>query len=96
MQLAKGSAEDLPSGLATNFRAFGFDERICNESIQRMGLKKTCACLAASVASRTCIKTSTRLIAKGLKWWICIKVKLRQNRGFTYPLLCLEYMLYRP
>ena len=64
MQLAKGSAEDLPSGLAANFRAFGFGERICNESIQQMGLKKTCACLAASVASRTCIKTSTRLIAK--------------------------------
>ena len=59
MQLAKGSAEDLPSGLAANLRAFGFDERICNESIQRMGLKKTCACLAASVASRTCIKTVT-------------------------------------
>lgn len=71
MQLAKGSAEDLPSGLAANFRAFGFDERICNESIQRMGLKKTCACLAASVASRTCIKTSTRLT---IKWRIyCLK-----------------------
>ena len=40
MQLVKGSAEDLPSGLAANFRAFGFGERICNESIQRMGLKR--------------------------------------------------------
>ena len=62
--MTKGSAEDLPSGLAANFRAFGFGKRICNELIQRVGLKKTCACLAASVASRTCIKTSTRLIVK--------------------------------
>ena len=64
MQLAKGSAEDLPSGLAANFRAFGFSERICNGLIKRVSLKKTCACLAVSVASRTCIKTSTRLIVK--------------------------------
>ena len=64
MQLAKGSAEDLLSGLAANFRAFGFDERICNESIQRMGLKMTCACLRRGEAEPTCIKTSTRLIAK--------------------------------
>ena len=65
--MTKGSAEDLPSGLAANFRAFVSDERICNESIQQMGLKKTCACLRRGEAEPTCIKTSTRLIAKGLK-----------------------------
>ena len=51
MQLAKGSAEDLPSGLAANFRAFGFGERICNESIQLMGLKKD-VCLSSARRSR--------------------------------------------
>ena len=67
MQLAKGSAEDLPSGLAANFRAFGFGVRISDESIQRMGLKKTCACLRRGEAEPTCIKTSTRLIANTKK-----------------------------
>ena len=64
MQLAKGSAEDLLSGLAANFRTFGFDERICNELIQQMGRKKTCACLRRGEAEPTCIKTSTRFIVK--------------------------------
>ena len=61
MQLAKGNAEDLPSGLAANFRTFDFERSGIERVDSTDGLKKTCACLRRGEAEPTCIKTSTRL-----------------------------------
>ena len=41
MQLAKGSAEDLPSGLAANFRALDFTRLSIERVVITDGLKKT-------------------------------------------------------
>ena len=64
MQLAKGSAEDLPSGLAANFRAFDFTWLSIERVDSTDGLNKGVCGLRRGEAEPTCIKTSTRFIVK--------------------------------
>lgn len=51
MQLAKGSAEDLLSGLAANFRAFDFTRLSIERVVITDGLKKD-VCLSSARRSR--------------------------------------------
>ena len=51
MQLAKGSAEDLPSGLAANFRAFDFTRLSIERVVITDGFEKD-VCLSSARRSR--------------------------------------------
>ena len=67
MQLAKGSAEDLPSGLAANFRAFDFTRLSIERVVITDGFEKD-VCLSSARRSRADLYQDCDIFLWTLLW----------------------------